>query len=224
MSQKNPPALAAWMLEHLTPGRGNQALAGDLLEEFRSGRSAAWYWRQVLGAIVLGCAKELRTHWPALSFAVLWTVPLPAFWLYVVGRLAKTTFVTQEWRLKWPYSTICDLAFHNACGLFYIWSGLALYFLFSSLAMSSLSLRRLARAFWISLCVYLAAVVGLGVLAAALPVRALLEVRPVVDGRVVVIIVTAYHFLALLAFFLALVISIWTARPRVENKTASAAQ
>jgi hypothetical protein len=41
----------------------DEALAGDLLEQFTQGRSAAWYWRQVLWAIVIGFGKDVRTHW-----------------------------------------------------------------------------------------------------------------------------------------------------------------
>jgi hypothetical protein len=46
-----PPAPATWLLKLLGPQRNAEALAGDLLEEFREGRSRAWYWRQVLAAI-----------------------------------------------------------------------------------------------------------------------------------------------------------------------------
>jgi hypothetical protein len=51
MSSIDPPRLPAWMLEHLNAGNSNEALAGDLVEEVRCGRSAVWYWRQVLGAL-----------------------------------------------------------------------------------------------------------------------------------------------------------------------------
>ena len=57
MTASRPPSAAAWLLEHL--GGENEALAGDLLEEFRRGRSAAWYWRQVLVAIVVSQSKAL---------------------------------------------------------------------------------------------------------------------------------------------------------------------
>jgi hypothetical protein len=37
----------------------NEALAGDLAEEWRAGRSAAWFWRQILRAVAL---TALRRH------------------------------------------------------------------------------------------------------------------------------------------------------------------
>lgn len=57
MRPTEPPAIATWLLEHI--GRKNQSLTGDLLEEYRQGRSVAWYWRQVTIAIVLGRSKEV---------------------------------------------------------------------------------------------------------------------------------------------------------------------
>jgi hypothetical protein len=78
MKPTNPPAVATWMLVHRTLGAGSEALVGDLLEEFRVGRSAGWYWRQVLAAIVIGLFQEIRAQWLIVLFAVLWTVPSPA--------------------------------------------------------------------------------------------------------------------------------------------------
>jgi hypothetical protein len=60
MRSSKPPALATWLVEHLNPGGRNEALAGDLLEQFSQGRSVAWYWRQVLVAIIVGFTKEWR--------------------------------------------------------------------------------------------------------------------------------------------------------------------
>lgn len=37
MRRIEPPATATWLLEHFTPGERNEALAGDLLEEFQNG-------------------------------------------------------------------------------------------------------------------------------------------------------------------------------------------
>ncbi|MFM8535107.1 MAG: hypothetical protein ACKOEC_16205 [Acidimicrobiia bacterium] len=44
-----PPLLARLLLDWLAPG--NEALRGDLDEEFAGGRSRRWYWRQVASAI-----------------------------------------------------------------------------------------------------------------------------------------------------------------------------
>ena len=58
MSLRQPPALAAWLLDRLGYTRQNAALAGDLLEEYRSGRSPAWFWRQTLMVIVNGIGRN----------------------------------------------------------------------------------------------------------------------------------------------------------------------
>ena len=77
MTEAKPPALASWMLRHLVLGERTEALEGDLLEEFQRRRSAGWYWRQVLWAIVASIAGELRQHWKLLSleavFVLVWT-------------------------------------------------------------------------------------------------------------------------------------------------------
>jgi hypothetical protein len=54
----NPQNLAFKLLGLLAPGR--EALAGDLLEQVQKGRSALWLWRQVIGAIVTGCIRDVR--------------------------------------------------------------------------------------------------------------------------------------------------------------------
>jgi hypothetical protein len=74
MRSSKPPALAAWLLEHLTPGDKHDALVGDLLEEFQHRRSAAWFWRQVLCAIPASLSHEMRAQWVARSieFGLTW--------------------------------------------------------------------------------------------------------------------------------------------------------
>ena len=46
---RRPPRLASLLLEQFAPG--NEALHGDLDEEFSDGRSSTWYWRQVIATI-----------------------------------------------------------------------------------------------------------------------------------------------------------------------------
>jgi len=62
MSAVNPPRLALWLLMHLGPAYRREALAGDLVEDFRQGHSHAWFWRQVLNAICSGVSSSLRRH------------------------------------------------------------------------------------------------------------------------------------------------------------------
>jgi hypothetical protein len=57
-----PPSTATWLLEHLSSGPSNDSLKGDLMEEYRSGRSGAWYWRQVLMTIAVTFWKEISAH------------------------------------------------------------------------------------------------------------------------------------------------------------------
>ena len=60
MNAKQPPRLGMLVLQRLGPQ--NDALAGDLAEEYRAGRSVAWYWWQVLASVVVGATRELWTH------------------------------------------------------------------------------------------------------------------------------------------------------------------
>ena len=60
MKSSRPTSLATWILDHFVPN--NEALAGDLIEQFRQGRSSLWYWRQVAVAIVVTTIDEIRAH------------------------------------------------------------------------------------------------------------------------------------------------------------------
>jgi hypothetical protein len=62
MRTSHPPTVATWLLEHLRSGKESESLMGDLVEEYGRRRSNAWYWRQVLTAIVMSCCEELRAH------------------------------------------------------------------------------------------------------------------------------------------------------------------
>jgi hypothetical protein len=52
-------AIATWLFERLGL---DVALIGDLLEECERGRSAIWYWRQVLIAVWIGIWVAIREH------------------------------------------------------------------------------------------------------------------------------------------------------------------
>lgn len=71
MTTRKPPRLATWLLSRIGLSRQNPPLAGDLLEEFGSGRSAAWYWRQTLSFIFTGLAGRARLFWRCLTAQIL---------------------------------------------------------------------------------------------------------------------------------------------------------
>lgn len=86
MKPSKPPALAAWMLDHLLWGGRNDALAGDLLEEFRRRGSVAWYRRQVFRAILARFSNEARADW-----VMVWTIVFSLVWgysLYAIPPIA----------------------------------------------------------------------------------------------------------------------------------------
>jgi hypothetical protein len=60
MNVKQPPRLGSFLLERLAPQ--NEALTGDLAEEYRAGRSTIWYWRQVVLAVAFHSIADLRRH------------------------------------------------------------------------------------------------------------------------------------------------------------------
>jgi hypothetical protein len=66
----------------------NDALIGDLTEEFRRGRSGWWYWRQALGWILLGAYQDvcLHTMMTLRAIVVGWGV------LTVPWSIARTLF------------------------------------------------------------------------------------------------------------------------------------
>ena len=62
MNFRQPPKLAVWLLNRLGVTAHNEPLAGDLLEEFRSGRTPGWYWRQAFMAILATFGQRLRAY------------------------------------------------------------------------------------------------------------------------------------------------------------------
>jgi hypothetical protein len=54
----HPPRLARLLLDWLAPG--NEALRGDLDEEFAAGRGSRWYWRQVVALLAQEGTLRIR--------------------------------------------------------------------------------------------------------------------------------------------------------------------
>jgi len=84
MKSSNPPRLAVWLLENYGPEVNQEALAGDLYENFSQGRSSGWYWRQVLSAI----------RWRKHLFRVLLIVA--ASWALTMPELRHGSIVSSR--------------------------------------------------------------------------------------------------------------------------------
>ncbi len=117
MKSSKPPALATWLVEHMIPGDNNEALAGDLLEQFREGRSVAWYWRQVIVAILVGCSKELPILSTAIGVTVVWISILSQLYgqnWHVAQAEASIFWATRHgWTLSDTYYRIGSLVALN---------------------------------------------------------------------------------------------------------------
>ncbi len=59
MRSTNPPRLATLLLQVFAV---DDPIAGDLDEEYRAGRSAAWYWRQALAAVLVAPLRRFDLH------------------------------------------------------------------------------------------------------------------------------------------------------------------
>jgi len=205
MKHENPPAAARWFLEHLVPGKKNDALAGDLLEEFRAGRSTLWYWRQVLAAFMVGCMGSMRANWLAFVFAFLWAIPASALWIKMI-RWQSGTFVTRRWDLAWPYSMICELGLTFGSQLLYVWVGVIFGFSIFSAAQKQFKARQLVRAVWISMAAYLVAFLSFFVWRLLFPMP--FDIR---HATPVGLILSVWWISFRVPFFIAVLAGLWSA-------------
>src|ERR1700678_2735523 len=60
MSERVPPKIAVWLLRKWGSHYHAESLAGDLIEQYRQGRSRAWYWKQVTAAVSVAQAPAIR--------------------------------------------------------------------------------------------------------------------------------------------------------------------
>jgi hypothetical protein len=114
------------MLEHLTPAGRDEALGGDLLEEFRGGRSEGWYWWQVLSACGVGWLRSLRARGSLLMFALAWSMLAPA-WNVLCERIEDSAILARLWYLAagfWIFPAMAAwIALHTA----FVWAGMLIF-------------------------------------------------------------------------------------------------
>ena len=102
MRDTRPPRVAAWLFDRLASGPNRESLGGDLAEQYRRGRSSAWYWRQAIGSILAGTARDVSDHKllalraVTVGFASLWifwglaSVPLRVIWVLSIVLFVVT--------------------------------------------------------------------------------------------------------------------------------------
>lgn len=118
MTASRPPRIAARLLEAF--GSSDQdALVGDLYEEFARRQSRSWFWRQALAAIVTGAWSEIRRE-PrrALSGVIVGWLVLGALapisiTLFNDGPITLSKFVWNplDASLLWLLARFCAPAF-----------------------------------------------------------------------------------------------------------------
>jgi hypothetical protein len=114
MTTVQPPALAARLLKRLVPAQDHDALLGDLCEEYQRGRSIAWYWFQILVAIVVRSWKDVGAHTLVAGRAVITgliaqMLLLSAFSplqnvLTGAGFMWGNRWIGLPWYWHWPYA------------------------------------------------------------------------------------------------------------------------
>lgn len=91
MNAAPPPRLADWLLHRLASGPRQPSLVGDLHEQYRNGRTGAWYWRQTARAIAASTVRDIGRH-PVLAIrAVMLTYVLLIPWVFFTGYVYGTT-------------------------------------------------------------------------------------------------------------------------------------
>lgn len=94
---RKPPTLATWLLSRFV----DCSLVGDLLEEYRRGRSRRWYWRQALIAVSRSADGDVRCH-PVLALRALLVLVLSVLsYNYCIARPLDLLYGDLMWYLRW---------------------------------------------------------------------------------------------------------------------------
>lgn len=119
------PGCATGLLLRLGPQ--DDSFVGDLVEEYANGRSRAWYWRQVVSAILLASVRQIGAH-PVRACSAIATGWGTSLFLFLVlgDRVAnglagwiwdwdrQTAYQTEVW---WPFWITALLVSYSGFGL-----------------------------------------------------------------------------------------------------------
>jgi len=153
--------IATWILEHLTPRPYNEVLAGDLIEELHAGRSALWYWRQVVTAIALRTFHRSSSYAIPMVFSAAWSLIFPAWQAGIwTSRPAQSLF-DRGASLDWPLSGIAELSRGVLPVVSFLCFGLIFYLLLRIRSVGQPSILRLLGSLSLALNVFLVALIVL---------------------------------------------------------------
>lgn len=135
MNSAQPPKMATWLLKQFGCSPNNDAVIGDLIEQYHQGQTSYWYWKQTFVAIVRSMFREVGDQkWRTLSAVAVGWMMLTVFdfisrvgvighpytlrthpeWMYIVPILnLLVTLVT-----GWTVARICG-ARHSAAVLLF---------------------------------------------------------------------------------------------------------
>jgi hypothetical protein len=78
--RREPPAFAIWLLQHCASPDTRDALLGDVLERFHSGKSWGWVWREAVICLLLQIGRAVRVHAGEIVFALIGTLLAETWW------------------------------------------------------------------------------------------------------------------------------------------------
>jgi hypothetical protein len=92
MTTNKPPAFATWLWKHFGCGPNQNALLGDLTEQYLQKGNALWYWRQVLKAIPISVLKEVREHRQIAARAIVAGLAIWTLFIVMIYPLFTSPF------------------------------------------------------------------------------------------------------------------------------------
>jgi hypothetical protein len=161
MRSTNPPALATWLLQRFG---AKEALVGDLVEQYRKGRSAGWYWRQTMSGIISSFATEAWQHKALAIGVVAFGAYLPHIYMFIVrprwlARLDGWYPHLRNWLFRMDLDGIWRLTVHLQ--LYFLTARITLCAFLAAVAWIMSRLRPRQRGLVLTL--FLVSQVGLGV-------------------------------------------------------------
>ncbi len=120
-----PPALATWLLAHLTCGTRSESLVGDLVERYQEKQSDGWFWRQTVVAVAASVAAEGARQAPiALSVAAI-AVALPSVYVHWLSHPVNLVYALwYPWFLERLARSVPDIVWRTTIQLHpWAWTG-----------------------------------------------------------------------------------------------------